>query len=58
MLKYLLYLGVVAAIVEAIQRAPEGEAVAIPEIRGIRVGKRSYALRGAQAVPEVAGDRG
>lgn len=52
MLDYLMALGIAAIVVKAIKSAKPGEAVPVPEIKGIRVGKKSYTLRNAEAVPE------
>jgi hypothetical protein len=49
--KYLLYLGVVAAVIDAITRAKPGESVSVPPIRGVRVSGRSYTLN-VVATPE------
>lgn len=49
---YLLALGIAAMIVKALRAAKPGETVPIPEIKGIRIGKHSYAIRNAEAVPE------
>jgi hypothetical protein len=46
------YVFIGKTVVEAIKRAEPGEPVPIPEIRGIKVGKKRFTLTGATAVPE------
>lgn len=50
---YLVYLGMAKTIIDAIKASKPGEAVAIPDIKGIRIGKKSYTLSGATATPEA-----